>query len=260
MLQSETNQYLSEIKLARRSPPAPRGRSALFQLPPSFSSASDLIVPGQENGAVIGEAVVGLTDRLSEDNAIDVMNCVSLAQQIAESMHNKERDLPAWTDEYNKALRLFGWTNANYVRQRYSPSATSFSMDQIALEIIRAAAGGATELTNIAEKALIGTEQNAKALNLLENNSASESLATFQTLPCTESSRGVPSMIMMSIDFKKTVKTRRVLFFKFNKTQVTINRAAGRYELNVRAYANIRNRVEDLLYQGANDYLEGITL
>ncbi|KAB5624018.1 hypothetical protein F7234_12145 [Pseudomonas putida] len=254
MLQSEVNEYMSTIILPRQMTP----RMGLLSTGGSF--AKDIITPGKENGAVVGEAVVGLTDRLSEQNAEDVMNCVSLAQQIAESRFKKESNLGGWTDEYYKALRMMGWNTVNYHRQQYSPSATSFSMDQIAMEIIRAAAGGGKELVDIAQKALIGTEKDDKAVNLLENNSASESYGTFQTLPCTESGRGVPTMIMMSIDFRKTVRTRKVLFFKFQKTQVNICRSAGQFQLNTRHYANVRNRIEDMLFGAADDYLAGIQL
>lgn len=257
MYQSEANDYLSGIVLPQR---AQFSRSGIASIASAGSrKPGDLITPG-ENGAVIGEAVVGLTDRLSPQNAIDVMNCVSLAQQIAESRHNKEQNLAGWTDEYHKALRMMGWNTVNYARQVYSPSSSSFTMDEVALGIIQAAAGGATEFVNIARKALIATGEDGKALSILENNSASESYGTFQTLPCTESAGGTPAMIMMSIDFKKTVRTRKVLFFKFTKTQVQIYRAAAQFQLNVSHYARQRNRIEDLLGKGADDYFSGLDL
>nr|NLU58437.1 hypothetical protein [Pseudomonas sp. BIGb0427] len=102
-----------------------------------------------------------------------------MAQQIADKRFQKETNLRGWTDEYYKALKMMGWNTINYARQQYSPSATSFSMEKVALDIIRAAAGGAQEFVTIAEKALIATNENGEALSLLENNSASESYATF---------------------------------------------------------------------------------
>nr|NLU58438.1 hypothetical protein [Pseudomonas sp. BIGb0427] len=58
MYQSEANQYFSEVILRPQS----RTRSAIS----SFASLpGDIIEPGKENGAVVGEAVVGMTDRLS---------------------------------------------------------------------------------------------------------------------------------------------------------------------------------------------------
>ncbi|MGE8395824.1 hypothetical protein HFV04_005055 [Pseudomonas sp. BIGb0427] len=253
MYQSEANQYFSEVILRPQS----RTRSAIS----SFASLpGDIIEPGKENGAVVGEAVVGMTDRLSPQNATDVMNCVSLAQQIADKRFQKETNLRGWTDEYYKALKMMGWNTINYARQQYSPSATSFSMEKVALDIIRAAAGGAQEFVTIAEKALIATNENGEALSLLENNSASESYATFQTLPCTETGGGKPSMILMSIDFKKAVRTRKVLFWTFKKSQVDIYRAAAKFELNVAHYAQQRNRIEEILGKGADDYFAGIEL
>jgi len=262
MNQTDARQYLSNVILPPSTMAMPRIaalstrsiKQSKIQLP------GDLIVPGEENGAVIGEAVVGLTDRLSPQNAEDVMNCVSLAQQIAESRFTKETNLRGWTDEYFKALRNMGWNTVNYARQQYSPSSQTFSMDTIALEIIQAAAAGATEFVNIARRSLIATGEDGQALSLLENNSASESYATFQTLPCTETAGGTPAMIMMSIDFKKTVKTKKVLFFKFKKEQVNIYRAASQIQLNVKHYANIRNQIEELLNKGADDYFSGISL
>lgn len=260
MNQTEVGEYFAQIKLkpSALAPAILSSRSAIQSI--GSRKPGDLITPGEDNGAVIGEAVVGLTDRLSPQNATDVMNCVSLSQQIADSRFNKETNLRGWTDEYYKALRMMGWNTINYARQTYSPKASSFSMDEVALEIIQAAAGGATEFVNIARKALIATSEDGKAISLLENNSASESYATFQTLPCTESARGTPAMILMSIDFKKTVKTRKVLFFKFTKSQVDIYRSAAQFQLNVASYARSRNRIEDLLDKGAEDYFSEIDL
>lgn len=262
MTQTESNEYFSDVVLTPRTMARsmPQALSMTRSGTLSTRKPGDLITPGEENGAVVGEAVVGLTDRLSPQNATDVMNCISLGQQIADSRFNKENNLRGWTEEYYKALRMMGWNTINLARQMYSPSSTSFTMDEVALGIIQAAAGGATEFVNVARKALIATSEDGKALNLLENNSASESYATFQTLPCTESARGTPAMILMSIDFKKSVRTRKVLFFKFSKTQVSIYRAAAQFQLNVASYARQRNRIEDILGKGAEDYFAEIDL
>ncbi|MFR0673618.1 hypothetical protein ACLUUI_08050 [Enterobacterales bacterium AW_CKDN230030176-1A_HGKHYDSX7] len=257
MLQSEAIEYFSQVTLA----PMPRRMGLIAQ---SSASASllpgDLVSPGKDNGAVIGDAVVGLTDRLSEQNAKDVMNCVSLAQQVANKEANKETQLGKWFDAYFKTLRMAGWNTRNYARQQYSPSARTFSMDQIALEIIQAASQGQWAFVEMARQAFGALEGNDKALSILENNSASETYATFQTLPCTETGAGTPAMIMTCIDFQKRVRQRKVLFFRFNKSDVTIYRAATQVELNVHHYSKVRNQIEDLLHKGAEDFFAGIEL
>ncbi|MBA1188709.1 hypothetical protein G7Z99_06580 [Pseudomonas entomophila] len=257
MLQSEAIDYFSAIELA----PAPQRSTfnTLLSTPPN-GLPGDLVHAGRDNGAVIGDAVVGLTDRLSEQNAKDVMNCVSLAQQVANQRANKETHLGQWCDAYFEVLRYAGWNTRNYARQRYSPSARSFSMDQIALEIIQAASQGQLAFVEMARRAFGALESNEKALNILENNSASETFATFQTLPCTETRSGTPAMIMTCIDFKKRVRQRKVLFFRFNRTDVDIYRAATQIELNTSHYARIRNQIEDKLYMGAQDFFANIEL
>ncbi|AMA44340.1 hypothetical protein [Pseudomonas alabamensis] len=256
MLQSEAIEFFSQIELA----PMPRRMALTSQTSALTSKPGDLIVPGQDNGAVVGDAVLGLTDRLSEQNAKDVMNCVSLAQQVANKKANKETHLGKWFDAYFEVLRYAGWNTRNYARQLYSPKARTFSMDDIALEIIQAASQGQLAFVDMARRAFGALEGNEKALNILENNSASETYATFQTLPCTETRSGVPAMVMTCIDFKKHVRQRKVLFFRFNKSDVTIYRAATQIELNIHHYSKIRNQIEDKLNKGAEDFFAGIEL
>ncbi|MBA1192334.1 hypothetical protein G7007_05575 [Pseudomonas entomophila] len=257
MLQSEAIDFFSKIELSPALRPVPF--NTLLSAP-SSSLPGDLVEAGKANGAVIGDAVVGLTDRLSEQNAKDVMNCISLAQQYANQKANKEAQLGQWFDAYFEVLRYAGWNTRNYARQQYSPSARSFSMDQIALEIIQAASQGQFVFVEMARQAFGALQNNEKALSILENNNASETFATFQTLPCTETTSGVPAMIMTCIDFKKKVSQRKVLFFRFNRSDVDIYRAATQIELNTYHYGKIRNQIEDKLHKTANDFFEGINL
>nr|NLU58436.1 hypothetical protein [Pseudomonas sp. BIGb0427] len=51
-----------------------------------------------------------------------------------------------------------------------------------------------------------------------------------------------------------------MLFWTFKKSQVDIYRAAAKFELNVAHYAQQRNRIEEILGKGADDYFAGIEL
>ncbi|MGF6592296.1 hypothetical protein [Pseudomonas sp. 2835] len=251
MLQSDQLDFISSLELPARKPVIAT-RAAFAAAPTLPGVAFD---ENTDNGVVVGESAIGLTDSLSEQNSIDVMNCISLMQQGADKKFDKETQRKQWYEFYTKGLATLGWNTTNNAAQLYTPRTSEFSMDQIALEIIGAVSGGGG-FRSIAEKTLNGLQKDQGALNLLENNSASETFGTFQILPCLESGKGQVAMVLNCLEFKKQVRTKRVLFFKFKKTNVTIYRAASQVQLNTNLYARIRNSVEDKLAGGAENFLE----
>ncbi|MCP6134156.1 hypothetical protein NL393_33790, partial [Klebsiella pneumoniae] len=67
-------------------------------------------------------------------------------------------------------------------------------------------------------------------------------------------------MVMNCLQFTKSVKTSRVLFFNFRTEQIRIYRAAQQTVLNQQVYAKVRNAVLDKLGQGADDFITGLEI
>lgn len=264
MLQSEQLDFISSIQLPPRlatrtlAASAPQLASRIL-VAPGLRSLPGQFDHNSDNGAVVGESVMGIGDSLSEQNAEDVLDCISLTQQAADNRFNKEKQRKQWFEYYVKGLGSLGWVVSHNVAQLYTPRSTEFTMDQVALEII-GAVSGSSGFKPLAEKTLSGLKNEAKALQLLENKSAGESFGTFQLMPCLESRTGQVATILNCLEFTKQVRTKRVLFFKFRKSNVTIYRSATQIQLNSKHYARIRHAVQDKLSGGATDFLESIKL
>lgn len=137
MLQSDQLDFISSLELPARKPVIAT-RAAFAAAPTLPGVAFD---ENTDNG-VVGESAIGLTDSLSEQNSIDVMNCISLMQQGADKKFDKETQRKQWYEFYTKGLATLGWNTTNNAAQLYTPRTSEFSMDQIALEIIGAVSGG----------------------------------------------------------------------------------------------------------------------
>ncbi len=248
--------YIDDLGLML-PPPAPRMATLLA---PAIQSTLGSLpsAQNQDAGAVLDDSLLAFTGGLSDQNRDDVMDSLLLMQLAASKKYNKEKEANQWYSFYHDGLSRLGWLTTARTFQDYSPHQSSFTMDEIALEII--AQVGGPNFAHVARKAATALANNEKALRVFEKSGSSEQVASFKMLPCVQTAQGDVVMMLNFMNFVKTARTKKVLFFTFNRDQVRITRSADRVQLNARQYANLRQSVSQKLGRIGEAFIEGLEI
>lgn len=67
-------------------------------------------------------------------------------------------------------------------------------------------------------------------------------------------------MVLNFMSFKKTVKTKRVLFWKFSNSDVRICRGADKIQLNASVYKGLRGAVAEKLGKKGGEFISGLDI
>lgn len=252
--------FISDLQLPA---PTPLLASAFSPLMDSGFSSPEANPPvpsaeGKDAAAVLEDSLVSFTDGLSDQNRDDVMNSLLLMQLAANKKFSKEQESEQWYKFYHGGLGQLGWLTTAHGFQSYAPVQQSFTMDQIAIEII-GLIGGAS-FARVAQAATKALANNQQALRVFENSNQSEEMSCFKMLPCLQTERGDVSMVLNFMSFKKTVKTKRVLFWKFSNSDVRICRGADKIQLNASVYKGLRGAVAEKLGKKGAEFISGLDI
>lgn len=212
----------------------------------------------KDSAAVLEDSLVSFTCGLSDQNRDDVMQSLLLMQLGANFKYSKMEEREEWYKFYHAGLSNLGWLTTDSAYQSYAPTNQSFTMDEVALEII--AAVGGPSFARVALAAARALEKSDGALRLFENSNQSEEVSSFKMLPCMQTERGDVSMMLNFMKFTKTVKTRRVLFWKFSRSDVRIFRGADRIQLNAGTYAGLRSEIQGKLGKKGKEFIAGLEI
>jgi hypothetical protein len=238
--------FISDLALPPSAPPIyglladPEDEAPLPPLPSAEKKHS---------AAVLEDSLVSFTSGLSDQNRDDVMQSLLLMQLGANHKYSKMEEREQWYKFYYDGLSNLGWLTSGSAYQSYAPTNQSFTMDEVALEIIAAVGGQSFAL-----------EKSDNALRLFENSNQSEEVSSFKMLPCIQTERGDVSMVLNFMRFTKTVKTTRVLFWKFSSSNVRIFRDASKIQLNAQTYGSLRADIQGKLGKKGKAFIAGLEI
>lgn len=247
--------FISDLALPPSAPPIyglladPEDEAPLPPLPSAEKKHS---------AAVLEDSLVSFTCGLSDQNRDDVMQSLLLMQLAANHKYSKMEEREQWYKFYYAGLSNLGWLTSGSAYQSYAPTNQSFTMDEVALEII--AAVGGQSFARVALAAAKALEKSDNALRLFENSNQSEDVSSFKMLPCIQTERGDVSMVLNFMRFTKTVKTTRVLFWKFSSSNVRIFRDACKIQLNAQTYGSLRADIQDKLGKKGKAFIAGLEI
>lgn len=247
--------FISDLELPICEPPI----QGLFAAPED--EANPLGLPSAEKkdtAALLEDSLVSFTSGLSDQNRDDVMQSLLLMQLAANKKYSKMEEREQWYKFYHGGLSNLGWLTTANGYQSYSPAQQSFTMDEVAIEIITAIGGPG--FARVAAAAAAALEKNSGALRLFENSNQSEHVSSFKMLPCLQTERGDVSMMLNFMRFTKTVKTTRVLFWKFSSSQVNIFRGADKIQLSAKTYDGLRADIQEKLGKKGREFIAGLDI
>lgn len=173
------------------------------QVPPTAPPAA-----GEAFGAVVAGSIMAHDEGGAEQRQRDALQCLLLAQLVADRQHDRHKEPASWYRVYGRTLGLVGWgVEANSMLLRYRPPRTSFTIRTAVTDMLsRSLIEDEVALVTAALTALKQEDQDSPASVVFEGRSHSGGLGNFQVGVIIEDGESV---------------SLRIGQFRFTTTQVT---------------------------------------
>lgn len=224
---------------------------------PPLLGASAEALPTGDGATIAGHSVVSFVSGLDQQNREDVLNSTLLMQLAATKKFDKVGQRQQWFRFYTEGLGKLGWTVASSAIEAYVPKQQSFTMDEVALEIIDSVAAG-SGFAATAKKAFDALKEQPQALAVFESQNSH--MGMFEILPCAQTAEGNVSMVLNCMQFETNSLRHKVLFFTYQQRAIAIYRSAQLAVLNTGVYSQAREAVLEKLGAGAKRFLAHLAI
>ncbi|KAF8896048.1 hypothetical protein BD779DRAFT_1667915 [Infundibulicybe gibba] len=214
---------------------------------------------GQEAGATIGQTVVSIVAGLDGMNRRDVSNTLEFASRA--SNHVAKENSQKWFTEYVGSISKLGW-GKQAIKDRQvdlSQVTTGTSFADLIKDLINADNSFTDE-----QKKVIGLtldsmmkQQSRRALFNSFNSGGKDS--TFSVTAATVKN-GALAMRLVGFYFSANQNVTDCLFFKINKTNITIRTQTTDVFANQGTIDANREKIEAKLHKAAGDYIDDTPL
>lgn len=213
----------------------------------------------EEGALVAGDSLVSFVSGLGQQAREDVLNSTLLMQLAASKLYDKARQREEWFNFYTDGLAKLGWTLSRNGMQRYQPSQSAFTVNDVALDIIESVVGGEA-YSPLARRTFEALRKEPRALELFSSSSTRGNVGTFQIMPCTQSATGEVTMLMNCMQIMRNTTSTGFLFMTFQRNDIQIFRSAQTSVLNLQTYGQVREAVIAKLGQNAQRFLANLKL
>jgi hypothetical protein len=198
-------------------------------------------------------SLLSFVDGLDEQQKLDVLYSVQLAQRGASGSYDRFAQTRAWYGKYVEILENLGWAIDQLAFTRFDQREGEFRMDQAALAII-AAIATQNQLAVLQQSlsALAKLAEDDGTIRLFDFHSSAEGNGNFQIGSVQRSANGALSVALGAFFFRSVDDRSRFLFFKWGSQEVHFWTAAQRMTLNTDFYARRRADVVAKLEDAAS--------
>lgn len=217
----------------------------------------------EDGAAVVRGSITSFVTGLTSQARDDVQNSTLLMQLAADKKYNPDTQREEWFKFYTDGLANLGWGRVSSAYQKYKPTNTNATMDQVVLEIISSVVSPESALYKVTEKtflALKNNPNNKDALKLFDVSSTRNDLGTFQILPVMQDKDGNVVTVLTCINAHTEVQKGSFLFWHWSSTSAEMYRAAQQVVLNENVYATVRQSVLKKLGKNAEDFIDGLDI
>lgn len=192
----------------------------------------------------------------------DVLNATLFAQLAADGEFPRMKEPKAWLNRYTDILNQIGWNLEAGERREYVSGVSEFDMNKALLKIMGGALlGPASQLAVITATldALKDLGEGAEDIKVFERRLQELDTNSFQLGLASEEKEAV-SLTLSTFMVKTRQGSRKILFFKGGKDEVTLSYHLVQATLNDEIYGEVRQEIVGMLGDRAKKSLRGIKL
>lgn len=225
--------------------------------PPVAQDKHDKDAPSAD---ITAGSVISFVSGVSGQHRQDVLDSTLFAQFAANASANRETDAQTWYSTYLNTLGALAWTSQGFDFQLYGVSSSSFQLDDVVLDIVKAAFTAdeyAVVKSSIdALKKLKGDDDRIK---LFGHNAVNSGAGNFQIGAVTETN-GALAMHTLGAYFSSSDTQTDFLFAHYKSSGTTIYKGVQSMTLNDSQYGNIRDAVQKRLGKNIEDFVLNVPL
>ena len=231
-------------------------------------SAAEKIQPVRRRTSISGEpsaqvnagSLTSFVQGVTGLQKADVMNSTLLAQLSANKAYDRFKDPMNWYKYYTNVLGQVGWNIPGFAFDTYTSGGSTIELDTAVLGILTAiATAGEIALIAATMKSFKSLSDGSKPLKIWDANASSGNNGNFQIFPVANVN-DTPVMLMCGMQFNAKTSHDRFLWFTWFSTNINVQRAANKFELNNNVYSRVRQQIIDKLGDRASTFVADLDI
>ena len=213
-----------------------------------------------EDGYINNGSLVSFVADVSPQHKKDVLHSTLLAQLAADKKYGRGSDIMRWYNYYFEILKNIGWVIQGRSELLFQANTATFTLNSAILEVLSAILSQ-NELL-ILKKTIEGIKNLAaqdKRIILFEQALQGAEFSNFQICTATETQSAV-ALKLNAFYFKSAKPTKRILWFDYTSSTVSLKYTINEATLHTEYYTNIRDAVENKLGEHASTYINSIEI
>ncbi|MDF0733256.1 hypothetical protein P0Y43_21405 [Pseudomonas entomophila] len=212
------------------------------------------------NAGIIKSQLIAFTSNLDSQFKEAVKYSTLLAQFVADKKFDHVNQRMEWYGAYNEALKNAGWIGSNNKITRYKNSNLELSMENVAIELVKLAAGpNAALIAELTSTTINALKNDGETLSKLQASSNSGSSGAFHILPTMQSGDDVV-MYNHAMIYEHSNASGGLWFWSWTLNQASLSHAANEWTLNYAHYKNIESRLKEILGESTNKFFDSLDL
>ncbi|UVK89068.1 hypothetical protein LOY52_03100 [Pseudomonas sp. B21-051] len=211
-------------------------------------------IEAPSKGSIVGEATMGFSGKLSDQNKSDAQNALLFATRAANKLYPEEHQGVEWYKRFREVMTLAGWTPVDQYYNNLGVEGTSVRMDKLVLEILASvlanvALPGPTSvlMLNVAGDAISALQKrDTAALTAYERNLLDHGVGGISTGACVELD-GEAIMALGTVRFLRKNTSTKVMFVDVDVRNVSLYRAQTFFAKNTDVANAVRETIKKKL-------------
>ncbi len=190
------------------------------------------------SAAVVGSSVLSFVTGIDRERKQDAMNTYLLATKVANKAV-KSGQGEAWYTLFRKVMKDCGWVEINNSYRQHSSKKQQFTMEEVAVEILKgavvtAAMSGVTAITAVdgARKAIEALAKQEGPLSVFERHVRSDRGGSFGLGSAVQTPEGDVILALGTVQYASNTNATSVLFSNWDSASVDIYQGATSFVMN----------------------------
>jgi len=223
-----------------------------FNAEPSFRALGDELDKAP-SAAVVANGLLSFVKGVSKRTRRDVQNAYLYATMIADQKHGGHGEGEKWYIAFCQVMTMAGWVVQHNSFRAFNATERHFSMDKIALEILKGTvitaamgASGAVGVMQSAREALDAIKTDKEAVHLFDRSAMKDRGANFGIGSVVEEDDNV-CMALGLVQYKGKASSTTVLFSTWDSADLEIYQANTVFWMDDEAVEDSRDAIRELI-------------
>jgi hypothetical protein len=215
---------------------------------------------GHKSAQVNYGSLTSFVENLADRDKADVMNSTLLAQLSASQSYNRMENPSNWYKFYLNVLEQVGWNVPSFAFDTYTSGGSTVELDKAVLGILAGiATGSEIALVQATMNALHNQSASSAPMNIWNVSASKGNNGNFQIFPVANVNGNVV-MTMLGMQFTAQTSSGGFLWRTWQSTDINIQRAANKFELDQQYYKMVRQQIIDKLGDRAKTFVADLPI